>query len=162
MRCKPVTVRTPTAQAASGWGTSWTPIALQNDIGAPSAQTLRGLTGECPNGLDAPLSRKSDLPLAVAAHDAAHTKQHTSSAFDIGKTLCCKHDDRPMIMQLSHQKFAATCTHPCKKSLPHARTLAVGLGWAGLGWVGLREGQRWLLDADWDENMKKLKFWCGF
>ena len=83
-----------TGATGSGWGTSRTPIALQNDIGALSAQTLPGLTGGCPNGLDAPLSRKCDLPFALAAHDAAHTKQHASSAFDTGKTLCRKHDDQ--------------------------------------------------------------------
>ena len=31
----------------------------------------------------------------------------------------------------------------------------------GLVWAGLRGGQKWL-DADWDEKVKKLRFWSGF
>ena len=31
----------------------------------------------------------------------------------------------------------------------------------GLVWAGLRGGQKWL-DADWDEKVKKLRFWSVF
>ena len=41
------------------------------------------------------------------------------------------------------------------------QSLQLGLVWAGLGWAGLRGGQKWL-DADWDETVKKLRFWSGF
>jgi len=41
------------------------------------------------------------------------------------------------------------------------QSLQLGLVWAGLGWAGLRGGQKWL-DADWDEKVKKLRFWSGF
>ena len=42
-----------------------------------------------------------------------------------------------------------------------AESVEAGLVWAGLGWAGLRGGQKWL-DADWDEKVKKLRFWSGF
>ena len=41
------------------------------------------------------------------------------------------------------------------------QSLQLGLVWAGLGWAGLRGGQKWL-DADWNEKVKKLRFWSGF
>ena len=41
------------------------------------------------------------------------------------------------------------------------QSLQLGLVWTGLGWAGLRGGQKWL-DADWDEKVKKLRFWSGF